>query len=98
LKAITWLSENPRGISLEGPVAPQPSASISADNTNPEPHEAPALPETGQELWGLIRETNAQLRRNTDPDVRVELSWRRAAAWEQLTLLAIDSGDAPWYA
>jgi hypothetical protein len=79
-------------------VAPQSSASISTAELNPTMFEAPPLPQTGPELWDVIREANALLRRTTDLDARVELSWRRAAAWEQLTLLAVDGGAAPWYA
>lgn len=77
---------------------PQSIAVTAAADLNSQAHESPHLPETGEQLWDLIRETNAVLRRTADPDVRVELSWRRAEAWERLTLLAIDGGDAPWYA
>ncbi len=77
---------------------PQSIAMTAAAELNSQADQSPDLPETGEELWDLIRETNAVLRQTADPDVRVELSWRRAEAWERLTLVAIDSGAAPWYA
>jgi hypothetical protein len=59
----------------------------------------PARPDhDGAELWELIKDINERLRHTGDPTVRAELAWQRAAAWEQLTLLAIDAGDAPWFA
>jgi glucose-6-phosphate dehydrogenase assembly protein OpcA len=50
------------------------------------------------ELWELIKDINEQLRQTTRPSRRTELAWRRASAWEQLTILAVDAGDPPWYA
>jgi hypothetical protein len=52
----------------------------------------------GAALWEEIREINQLLRAMADPAVRIELARRRAAAWEQLTLLAIEDGAEPWYA
>lgn len=73
-------------------MAPQSSAPTSAAELDR------SLPETGQELWDVIRQANELLGGTTDLDARVELSWRRAAAWEQLAILAIDGGDPLWYA
>jgi hypothetical protein len=50
-------------------------------------------------LWHEIREINHLLAGQVcDEPVRADLAWRRAAAWERLTILAIDAGDPPWYA
>jgi hypothetical protein len=55
-------------------------------------------PVDGVALWDEIREIDRVLGQTRDREVRAELAWRRAAAWEQLTILAIDGGDPPWYA
>jgi len=54
-------------------------------------------PHDSAELWDLIREVNATLRRSTDRNDRAVLSRRRAEAWEQLTINAVDADVAPWY-
>lgn len=52
----------------------------------------------GAALWDEIRHISQLLGKTTDQATRVDLAWRRATAWEQLTILTIDAGDAPWYA
>jgi glucose-6-phosphate dehydrogenase assembly protein OpcA len=52
----------------------------------------------GAAVWDEIRQINQTLRQAIDDTTRADLAWRRVAAWEQLTLLAIDRGAAPWYA
>jgi glucose-6-phosphate dehydrogenase assembly protein OpcA len=58
----------------------------------------PSIAVDGVLLWDEIRRINQDLRQATDPVTRADLAWRRAAAWEQLTLLAVDVGEPPWYA
>jgi hypothetical protein len=52
----------------------------------------------GAVLWDEIRQINQLLGQTTDRAARVKLARRRAGVWEQLTLLTIEVGAAPWYA
>jgi len=54
--------------------------------------------DVGAAVWDEIRQINRVLGETSDQVTRADLAWRRVAAWEQLTLLAIDGGTAPWYA
>lgn len=54
--------------------------------------------DVGAAVWNEIRQINQALGGTSDRVARADLAWRRVAAWERLTLLAIDGGAAPWYA
>jgi hypothetical protein len=76
---------------------------ISIDESSPATGGSADLPpevgSSGEVLWDEIRKINRLLGgRECDEPARADLAWRRVAAWERLTLLAIDTGDAPWYA